>query len=213
MLKSTFFPSRFWTWYITELSCFLFENKLNLLLNASYPLSERFKELTANDDSLAKYLLENEDDINRLTVTSSFDVASKVFDYRVKKVEDELAKKRYINFSKDAKKKGIGDLVDDLGQFKNKKIYKNNENYKRFKDCITEIKTSDVTKDKIKKLLRKLDSLDILDSDAYAGESKYKEYGFVKFLNTRQAFIDAMNENPSNEAKIKSLLENLISIP
>ena len=78
------------------------------------------------------------------------------YDYKVKKIEDELANKRHKSFPQEAKEKGIDDLVNHFGQFKNKKVYYNNENYERFKSCINEIKTTDVTKDKIKKLLKKL---------------------------------------------------------
>ena len=89
------------------------------------------------------------------------------------------------------------------------KVYYNKDNHKRFIDSINEIQSSKETKDKIKKLLKKLDSLEILDESANASESPYKEYGFIRFIKARNAFVDAMNEEPADEEKIRRTLEIL----
>ena len=85
------------------------------------PLLDRFNELTINNDSLAKYLIENEEHIHKLTVVTSSSVASRVFECRVKKIEDELANKRHKSFPQEAKEKGIDDLVNHFGQFRYRK--------------------------------------------------------------------------------------------
>lgn len=183
---------------------------LDLLNDATYPLQKRFEELTLNKDtSLAKYLLENEEYIKRLTVVSSHKTVSEFFEKKVTKVEREIETRRHSEFFEIAKENKITDLVNDLAQFSSRKIYFSNENYKRFTSCIKEIQTSSDLKEKMKKLLHKLDSLNILDEHADAGESRKKEYGFIKFLYARETFINAMNEKPENEEKIKESLENL----
>ena len=186
-----------------------YRDKYDFLANAKYPVSDSFKELTKNDNSLSRYLLENEENINRLTVVSSNDPIVNVYTDKVTKVEYELSKKRYASFNKVAKEKGIHDLINNIGQFRKKKVYYNSENYERFKNSIQEVKTSNETKVKIKKLLRKFDSLQILDENANAGESPYKEYGFIRFINAKEAFVNAMNEKPADEAKIRNSLECL----
>lgn len=188
-----------------------YKPKLDLLCNAEYPLSELFKELTENkNDSLALYLIENEENIKRLTVASSSEIISDHYSKVVMPIESQMGEKRVNNFYLFAKEKGIADIINvKMGQFHDKKVHFNEENYKRYFNSIKEIQSSPETKDKIKRLLKKLDSLDILDEHADASESQMKEYGFIRFIKAKIAFVDAMKENPANEEKIKNTLENL----
>ena len=188
-----------------------YKPRFDLLCNASYPLLDKFKALTENkNDTLAIYLLENKEIIERLTVVSAKDTVSDHYNNVVTKIENKLGKKRVNDFIYAAKEKGISDIINpQMGQFRDRKVYYNKDNHKRFIDSINEIQSSKETKDKIKKLLKKLDSLEILDESANASESPYKEYGFIIFIKARNAFVDAMNEEPADEEKIRRTLENL----
>lgn len=187
-----------------------FKSSYDFMHEVKYPLSERVIELTADkDSSLAKYIIDNEEHIKRFTAVSSSEVISDSFTSRVGRVEHQFTKDRRKEFSEIAKEKKIDDITNELGQFSSKKVYYHRENYDRFVECIKEIKTTDETKEKIKKLLKKLDSLDIVNEHADAGESAYKEYGFTKFLDVRKEFIDAMNKKPADEEVIKNALERL----
>lgn len=183
---------------------------LNLLYNATYPLKERYEQLTNNvDNNLSKYLKENKDTIDRLTLYSDHDTTVKYFDKKVLKTEYRITELRHQEFNKCAKDAKIDDITSDRGQFDSNKIYYNKEHHKRYLNCIKELQTTDETKSNIKELLHELDSLNILDDNANASESANKIYGFTKFFNIRKQFVDAINEEPANEEKIKKTLEAL----
>ena len=183
---------------------------LELLHKATYPLEERIKELTKDkDSSLAKYLLENKEAIDRLTVKSNHTAVSSLYTQKVKKIEDEYGVLRRREFAKFAKKAKIEDIVNEQGQFNSKKIYYVDEHYEKFNKCQKELLSTDETKEKIKFLLKKLDSLNILNDEFDVGESGFKEYGFAKFIKLKYAFIEAINETPADEEKIRSTLEEL----
>ena len=188
-----------------------YKPKLDFLHNVTYPLDKRIQELTENkNNSLATYLLENKETINRLTAKAQHENIVSIYSTFVTKIEYKMGEERVKNFNESAKRNNVGDIIDEeLGQFQGKKICYNNNNYERFTNCINELKISEEVKAKTKKLLKRLDSLEILDNNANASESPYKEYGFIRFITAQKEFISAINENPTNEQKIKSTLENL----
>ena len=157
---------------------------LHLFNNASYPLNDRFIKLTQDkESSLAKYLIENKEAIDRLTVISNHSAVSEYFGKLVNKIERQMGENRHKSFSNYAKQAKIDDITTEQGQFSKKKVYYIKENYERFLSLRKELKTTPETKEKFKKLLKELDALHIVDGIENIGESGSKEYGFIKFIN------------------------------
>ena len=135
-----------------------YKPKLDFLHDVTYPLDKRIQELTENkNNSLATYLLENKETINRLTAKAQHENIVSIYSTFVTKIEYKMGEERVKNFNESAKRNNVGDIIDEeLGQFQGKKICYNNNNYERFTNCINELKISEEVKAKTKKLLKRL---------------------------------------------------------
>jgi hypothetical protein len=108
----------------------IYRIKSDLLYDAKYPLNDKIDELIKDkDSSLARYLLENKDIIDRLTVISNSETISEMNSRKVTKIEYKLVEKRVERFTKYTKEAGINDIVSNDGFFDDKKVYYNKENF------------------------------------------------------------------------------------
>lgn len=174
-------------------------------------LENRIDEIVEKnqDKALADYLLQNKEDIKRLTIRTDPDVTERYFSALVKSVDVVLNATHHEQFSAFAKEKGIADITTEKASFKSDKINFIKEDHQRFLSCKKEIKTTEQTKANFKLLLKEMDSLNIIDNQSFVGESRDKEYGFTKFIKLKHALADELNAENVSKERVEKALKDL----
>lgn len=187
----------------------VYKSKYDFSKNVTYPVSQRFEELKNSETDLSKYLLENEENIKRLTAITDNNVTDNINNHFAISMQRQNNYDRHALFTKAAKDHNISNIIDDKGQFLDKEIYTDENNYQRYIGALKELKLTDDIKNKFKYLLKEMDKMNFVDEYSSAGESKYKEYGFTKFINAKNKFIDVFNSKDAKNENIIGSLEVL----